>query len=370
MSTKLHLAVQFALLVAFVVGVFAIINPPVANANHAGTVGFHERASLLGWAWSPTIGWISVNCDNSGQGCGSSDYKVRINTDKTMLGYAWSSNIGWIRFGGVSGPAGGGGKLDDVAQVTGSEGSWELGGWIRACSVFVNNCSGALHPTTVTGGWDGWISLSGDAKNGDTYAVSMNNEGEFRNSAAAWGDLVVGAVNFSDVFIDVSTDPSDPGDTTPEICSSAVRDQCVGDILTQYDLFCGDETIDCSDPLNGGFAGGTCDDSGATAVCTGPPSASSFAGTFSATPVWVREDNPVTFTWEVTGGAVECRAMGNDGVVYATGDDNEPAVTSLDITRNSTIFTIECNNLAGSTFVPVSSIPSVEVQLIPSVRES
>ena len=54
-------------------------------------------ANLEGWAWSSTIGWISMSCENTST-CGASDYGVDIDTSNNLSGYAWSENIGWIKF--------------------------------------------------------------------------------------------------------------------------------------------------------------------------------------------------------------------------------------------------------------------------------
>lgn len=83
-----------------------------------------DSVELMGYAWSENIGWISVNCANTGT-CATSNYKVTLDTaTNNLTGYGWSEHIGWIQFGGLTGcPAG-----DCDARMEGGE----LMGWIRA----------------------------------------------------------------------------------------------------------------------------------------------------------------------------------------------------------------------------------------------
>ncbi len=75
-----------------------------------------------------------------------------------------------------------------------------LEGWARACSVFVDNCTGILKPDSELGGWDGWISMSGLGPDGasgtsDDYGVT-HNSGTGQLTGFAWGADVVGWINF------------------------------------------------------------------------------------------------------------------------------------------------------------------------------
>ncbi|MEI6296369.1 MAG: hypothetical protein WCO84_01820 [bacterium] len=151
---------------------------------------------VTGWAWSHSLGWISFsssNCDseNNGVGDGKIDigrcegtgvepaYPYGVNINGTQLtGYAWSSNIGggdngrsggYISFGPDSGSErainlGSDNPPDDPAPVWAefdNNSSTKIKGWARACTVYANNCSGALKSSTARGGWDGWIRMSG-----------------------------------------------------------------------------------------------------------------------------------------------------------------------------------------------------------------
>lgn len=176
---------------------------------------------LCGFAWTATdegaggvpsnprfgLGWVSFNkidCDpqngNLPPGCtaGSSNYKVSVNSSGNMNGYAWigsrdtSSPIGWVKFGGLSGFPPGAGTTAANAKI-GSNGT--VTGWARACTVFQSGCSGPLKNNLDRGGWDGWISLRGNAGNGGSYGVNLNTQNK-TFSGFAWGGDVVGWLSF------------------------------------------------------------------------------------------------------------------------------------------------------------------------------
>ncbi|MCA9357586.1 hypothetical protein H6784_02800 [Candidatus Nomurabacteria bacterium] len=139
--------------------------------------------NVAGYAWSDTIGWISMNCTNDGS-CGTSNYGVRVDGSGNLSGYAWSDNIGWITFNpadlsgcplGSCAPV-----LDPVAGL--------VSGWARALS--------PLSAGANAGGWDGWISLSAAGVNG----VKSNSPAASCSwSGFAWGSNVVGWVDFGQV---------------------------------------------------------------------------------------------------------------------------------------------------------------------------
>ncbi len=139
------------------------------------TFTFHEvqtayagaADNIVGWAWSENIGWISMNCVNTGT-CGANNYGVNINPGTgAMTGYAWSDNIGWISFNGTL-----------------NTGTGAITGWAQACAGTVNgDCTGGFR----TDGWDGQISLTGLSISGTSF------------SGFAWGSDVVGWADFSGV---------------------------------------------------------------------------------------------------------------------------------------------------------------------------
>jgi len=180
---------------------------PILADSNAGT-------ELIGFAWSgytnqvtggrEGVGWISMNCENDGlSGCGTSNYKVKIDTDTgNMSGYAWSPNIGWINFDPVGSYPSGSNTFNGSAEITGSLPDVDMRGWARACSVFQNenSCSGALKASNERGDWDGWISLSGVGTDGSTYGVKFVNNQATGNSFAWGGQINVGWVDFSPDF--------------------------------------------------------------------------------------------------------------------------------------------------------------------------
>ncbi|MFH0840499.1 MAG: hypothetical protein V1865_00730 [bacterium] len=79
------------------------------KSNHIKTVqaraGDPDQPQLFGWAWTSTIGWISMNCySETGDYC-DADHDYGVSVDETtgkLKGYAWSSNLGWINFSDTS----------------------------------------------------------------------------------------------------------------------------------------------------------------------------------------------------------------------------------------------------------------------------
>ncbi|MEK7650253.1 MAG: hypothetical protein AAB364_00020 [Patescibacteria group bacterium] len=113
-----------------------------------------QAADLTGYAWSSNIGWISMG--NNGQ-----NYGVELNGNN-LSGYAWSSNIGWVNFNNIN-----------------------FTGFARAISPNANGSSG----------WDGQIKLG----NGTSYGVTKSGN---NLTGFAWGDEVVGWVDFKRVRVD------------------------------------------------------------------------------------------------------------------------------------------------------------------------
>ncbi len=192
--------------ILFISGVFAFLTfdkQPVFAA-----VGDVE---LAGWAWSPTIGWISF------KNASGPTYGV-VRNGAFLRGYAWANpadtapavdipNIGAIRFDppGPYPSVPSSGTIAGPAQFGGS-GNNLLGGWARACAVFVSACDGALRPDSERGGWDGWISLRGLAGGGYGVAlVGTHFEGY------AWGGDVVGPISFNPHCGDTTGNQTGPG---------------------------------------------------------------------------------------------------------------------------------------------------------------
>jgi len=193
--------------------------PPVGGGDIGGEEGVIPSGTpLCGFAWGGTnegvgygVGWISFNskdCDTNGDGtfndgvagCPTSgnaaNYGVSVDTGGRLNGFAWSSNIGWIKFGCTAGnncldyssiglQGAGRAVINDGGTVR------NVQGWIRACS---GSQGGDCSSASRTDGWDGWINLMGNS----SYGVKFNTQTQ-KFSGYAWGDKVVGWLNFAPV---------------------------------------------------------------------------------------------------------------------------------------------------------------------------
>lgn len=183
--------------------------------------------AIRGFAWSSNIGWLSMNslnCDaddngladaSAPAGCPSSGtsvpgYGVDIDGSGNFSGRAWSSNIGWVDFAPSSGyPSG----PNHGVRLSGSD----VIGWARA------DAGG----TAGSGGWDGWIKMSGSWSDG----VSLN-AGAF--DGYAWGGDVVGWIDFDGVTyvvpptLSITANPTSviDGSTTMLEWTSTNMDSC------------------------------------------------------------------------------------------------------------------------------------------------
>ena len=151
---------------------YATLSPRVTHAA-AGTGG-----DLHGYAWSSTIGWVSMNCaEGSATGstvCATSNYKVTLDPATQLFsGYAWSANVGWVSF-----------NPSDVS-FCGSQSALSAGrmiGWARVLS--------GAYPN----GADGCISFGSASTS--TYGVNVDSvAGTF--SGYAWGSITLGWLDFS-----------------------------------------------------------------------------------------------------------------------------------------------------------------------------
>ncbi len=192
----------------------------ISYDHQIGTVTADTQPNMSGWAWSDNIGWISFSYLN---GMPGPQYGVSVagpldtgHLTGLLSGYAWSDNIGWISFSCATGgdcftgsgdtyPTGGG-TQPVPAQITDNI----MKGWVRACSVFAPNpdgltkCKGTLKSDDARGGWDGWISLSGENPHyGVVYipnnvAPGTGTFGSFTDPTKtfAWGDTNLGWISF------------------------------------------------------------------------------------------------------------------------------------------------------------------------------
>jgi len=110
----------------------AILGGILSFGNEIVTEAQSVDKELSGYAWSSNIGWISMNCSNTGN-CSTSDYKVNLDESTgDLTGYAWSSNVGWLQFGGLSGFPEGNGTQAINANIDTNSGS--MNGWARFLS--------------------------------------------------------------------------------------------------------------------------------------------------------------------------------------------------------------------------------------------
>lgn len=159
--------------------------------------------SLSGFAWSDNVGWVSFSNTSDGT---IYPYSVKIDTTTGNLsGSAWSDNIGWISFDRTatnSPPSApfntGSGTIASLDLSTG-----KVTGWARALAGCENTPGLPVTSCTSSGagtaslGWDGWIKLSDDGNaNWVGKGVSVDlTTGKF--SGYAWGDEVVGWIDFA-----------------------------------------------------------------------------------------------------------------------------------------------------------------------------
>ncbi len=131
-------------------------NPPTTNG------------SIIGWGWSDTVGWISFSCTTDGTNCANSIYGVTVTPGQqlgagnfdisiptgVLSGYAWAPTIGWISFN------------DRDVSVCGR--SAEIDFATGGVSGFARALSGnqASH---VSGDWSGCIAFS--------YTIDRDNSG-------------------------------------------------------------------------------------------------------------------------------------------------------------------------------------------------
>lgn len=266
---------------------------------------------INGWAWSDTIGWISM----SGTG-----YGLFMDSTGTVNGYAWSDNIGW-----VSANANDIGNCAPGATSRVASGMWS--GWLRAVA------GGGAQ----SGGWDGCISMSGSG-----YGVSFDpTTGKFgQTSKFAWGSDVVGWVDFSQVT------------SAPQSCTPSCT--CVNNTLNCTLADCSTTSQECSYQC-----------SQQQRACIAPPAPS---GTFIATPSIVAEGSKTTITENINN-VTKCTVTGSNGdgpwTKPSIGQNNN--VTDSNQTSaisTATTYTMDCVALDNTHF-----IKTLTVNIIPAFRE-
>jgi len=330
---------------------------------------------LSGYAWSANVGWISF----SGPGYGV----VEDTTTRELSGYAWSSNVGWISFSASDGSH----PAPDVHSITG-----QVTGWARACSAFAdkNACSGALDGNS--GGWDGWIALSGTALDGSPYGMVQSDSCVW--TGYAWGSDAIGWISAGGTAADGS--PYGVSGDNPAICVSS----CVASLVATPDTieqgevptltWSVSEGPSCASSCSGsGFdTGGAISGSAPASVPPAPPS-TSYAltctdGTYGSPPpanatvtVIVPE---VTITANDQSGSTRVNPadMNNTSIAWSSENATSCAVTKNgaawrtglsssgvnDTVTAQTTYTADCINSYGT-----HATASVIVNIIPGFSE-
>lgn len=218
---RLYKAIMFVVLAGIVMVVYRT-NPDFLKAPKAESSAALHNVS--GFAWSggagtnPGIGWISFN--DTSDTSAPPEYGVNINSAGNFSGTAWSENIGWISFDRSKtgnppspGPYDVGVLTDPIAMV--DTGTGIVTGWARAiagCEMTAgfpaSDCTASgTGAGAAAGEWDGWIRLSGNATDvaNSPYGLRIGADGSFSNdaNAYAWGEHVVGWVDFSPEFLGV-----------------------------------------------------------------------------------------------------------------------------------------------------------------------
>ncbi|MEO5646356.1 MAG: hypothetical protein ABIO57_01130 [Candidatus Paceibacterota bacterium] len=178
-------------------------------------------SNMYGYLWSSNIGWIKLNdCTNpaTASTCSTSaNYGVTVLpiAPGTISGYGWSDNLGWITFNSSGCPTNGctSGAQADWTHPNG-DGSVNIKGWARACSVYAGDCSGPLADQAYLGGWDGYIALS-DANAGGTTGWGMKINNDATISGFSWGSEVLGwiksigaSINLNGLTVQMTATPA------------------------------------------------------------------------------------------------------------------------------------------------------------------
>lgn len=182
MKKKIFLSTMAFLLAVSVAGVMKASAGSEHNVMGWLWGGGTESDGVEPWDGTHTnLGWISMNSANPNQ---SSPFNYGVNIFESGSyadGYAWSSNIGWVDFAPQShcttgSPSSGQYKAASCTLDSGTAGVLRSGdtltGWARFVSIAKASADGN------SGGWKGWIKMSGTADDGSPYGITINNAGD------------------------------------------------------------------------------------------------------------------------------------------------------------------------------------------------
>lgn len=290
---------------------------------HQNAIAQSVQGMLTGYAWSETIGWISLS---------GPTYGLAIAQNGDVSGYAWSENIGWISaqtadlVGCPQNPC--------RAKLAGNR----LTGWLKALA----------GGTSESGGWDGWISLSGTSP---TYGPVLNTQtGRF--SGFAWGDTVVGWVDFSFAS------------TNANVCPQMHTYSCSGNTIQYTNDNCELEDVrQCVEPE---FC------SPGSSVCISPAmrfgAFGSFDGRLTARPSIVPPGGTARLYWNVEN-AENCTVTENNTLINDSWNlafSGPSGVVTSPITQ-ATTYTLYCTAPDGVS--PPELIDQETINIVPTFRE-
>ena len=298
----------------------------VAGVTGAGIMYFTANAEgqsgeITGYAWSDTIGWISLKGGGHG---------LLIDTNGKLSGYAWSDNVGWVSANEselIGCP-----QTPCRAKLQGSD----LNGWLKALA----------GGSSQSGGWDGWISLSGSSPN---YGVTKNADGTF--TGYAWGSDVVGWMDFSYAQTDYS------------VCTSAMMYTCVGSDnntirRTDLDAYCKTTLTDIATCVSPEF----CSVGAPVCLYNNPitfvpdGSGSDLTGHLQVRPALVRKGNSTKLYWNVDN-VESCTVVGTNGQHWSGASSGSSGQVTSGINQQ-TIFTLSCEG-GGSASISESQAVNI-----------
>ncbi len=296
---------------------------------------------MTGWLWSGGasgstaevsggIGWISLNCSNTST-CGTVSYGLSAAVDGTISGYAWSENIGWVSANSAD-LAG-----CPTAPCTAVLQNGALTGWLKVLS----------GGTAESGGWSGWISLSGASP---SYGPTHVN-GIF--SGYAWGSDIVGWIDFSEARGSCTPVTTYTCSGTGTIVRTDTSAQCA---VTTTNTTCTAPSF-CST---------------GSAICLYPPVTfilgGGKTGHLTASPLIVRKVSSTVLFWNIDNVA-SCTVTGTNGQNFSAGcsgntcSSGASGVSTLPLNERTT-FTLACTGVDGSAVNE-----SVVVNIVPSFQE-
>lgn len=263
-------------------------------------------SNVRGWAWSDTIGWISLSSADSGT-CTNQAYGLTIASDGTISGKMWSENVGWISADAAD--LSGCPTSPCTARMNGNQ----MQGWMKA-----------LAANQAEAAWDGWISLSGSSP---TYGPTITNG---TISGYAWGDTNLGWIAFSTAFSSATT--------TWVECSPSY--QCTDE--THYDNLCTTGVVENTACTGGLICGG-----GAIACVIPPaPTPDGTAGNLKASPQLIAPGRTTTLTWDIRY-ATSCTVTEDNANISDSWNTVEGNVTTS-IIRQQTVYTLQCTGAGGT----------------------